>query len=313
MAEKKNKRLAVLTAVLLAAVAVTWLSGTSGAGMDVNKQAFHVEDFTLIDRVEMEWQGKSIVLTYANRNWTVNGNFDADRDMVRVLFATLSQVEPQRPVNAKRRDATRAFLSKDGVHIKLFAGSDLKLAFDAGGNQQKSEAWYQTATEGPYVMGIPGYRVYAAGVFEQDLIDWREKLVFDFNWRSFQRLEANFPKEPAQNFSITLSESIPDVVEMAGEDTTKVNDYLDAVSLLTVARFYKPGQSKKFDSLSAVPLSFSIRVSERGGKVHSLDLFPPVRGEQAALGRWDDALVFFDRNDIIQIAKKKNYFLPSPN
>lgn len=311
--EKKNKRLALLTAVLLGAITVTWFTGSTGSDIEVNKNAFRVDDFTLIDRVEMTWKGRSVVLKYANRNWTVNDSFDADRDMVRVLFATLSQVEPQRPVNVKRRESVRAFLEKEGVHVKLFAGDELKLSFDAGGNPQKSEAWYQTGNDGPYVMGIPGYRVYASGVFEQEELDWREKLVFDFNWRNFERLEAEFPKEPAQNFTVTLNNNLPDLLTIDEEDTTKVNDYLDAVSLLSVQRFYKPGQSRKFDSLINVPLSFSIRVHERGGREHRLDLFPPLRGEQTALGRWDTTMVLFDRNDIVQIAKKKSYFTASPN
>ena len=61
-------------------------------------------------------------LSFENGKWRVNENWDADSRMIKVFFATISQVEPRRPVAAVVTDSIKKELEKNGVHVTMSAG-----------------------------------------------------------------------------------------------------------------------------------------------------------------------------------------------
>jgi hypothetical protein len=64
------------------------------------------------------------------------------------------------------RDSIAAVLDTNGVVVKLYEGDNLLKEFIAGGNATKTQAYFKyPEEEDSYVMVIPGYRVYAAGIF----------------------------------------------------------------------------------------------------------------------------------------------------
>ncbi len=162
----------------------------------------------------------------------MNEQWYADRDMIEVLFATLQQAVPQRPVPSLQRDSVFHELAKTGTKISLYNKDSRTFEFLAGGNLAKSQAYFgKTEDQQVFVMNIPGYRVYVSGIFELDESGWREKRVFAFNWQNFQKLEAHFPKNPGQDFSMVMEDLQIKVPGIAVSDTARVNDFLDAVSV----------------------------------------------------------------------------------
>ena len=125
--------------------------------------------------------------------------------MIDVLFATLQQAIPRKPVAAALSDSVSQYLQKDGVNVSLFADGNLEKSFFAGGNLQKTTAYFQLPGSVPYTMVIPGYRVYTSGIFELKASGWKQKYVFGFNWRNFQRLEAEFPANHGYDFKVIMN------------------------------------------------------------------------------------------------------------
>ena len=98
--EKKNKqRLIILVALLLATVGMLWLN-SRGETPTVNKDLFKTADLTTINEVVLRSPAGVTKLKFSGSQWRINDQFDADRNMVDVLFATLRQAEPRRPVGA---------------------------------------------------------------------------------------------------------------------------------------------------------------------------------------------------------------------
>ena len=87
--------------------------------------------------------------------------------MIEVLFATLQQAEPKRPVSPSIRDSVRQDLRQRGVRVSLFSSGVKEVGFYAGGNMKKTQAFFshEQKDETPYVITIPGYRVYVSGIF----------------------------------------------------------------------------------------------------------------------------------------------------
>lgn len=307
--EKTNKGRFVLLLLLVMAIAVLWWMQPGARQSDVSPTIFQLSETDQINRVELEYKGEKILLAFDGNKWKVNDTLDADRQMVKVLFATMNQVEARRAVAESLRDSIVTRLKVEGVRARFFEGNALVQDIVVGGNARKSVAYFKRGDdEVPYVTVIPGYRVYAAGIFEQSANQWRDKRVFNFNWRNFTGLSVSFPKEPAESFSVSLNGSYFGIDGLAAVDTTRLNDYLDALSLLEASSFYEAGTNDRYDSLLQVPPSFSIEVRDMAGRVHPLTIFPPIRNHGVVVGQIGQERVLFQRSDIVQIAKKKAYF-----
>ncbi|AYB29352.1 DUF4340 domain-containing protein [Chryseolinea soli] len=301
MQEKRNKRLLILLVVLVATTAATaWLTREERT-FEVDKNLFKGYDLKTIDEVTLTSKTGTVQLKYNGSRWKVNDRYDADRNMIEVLLATLLQAEPKRPVAAALKDSVSALVKDRGVKIALQAGGKPVETFYSGGIQAKNQTYFSKENGEPYLVTIPGYRVYVAGIFELPEGGWRNKFVFGFNWRNFQRLETEFPSKPSDNFAVALQDRFFTVQGLSQADTTKLNNYLDAVSLLTVDEFV-PATSA-LNSLAQTPAAMTVRVKDIGKKEYVLSLYAPrtargpfrglIDGQQWALIAEDKVIPIF--------------------
>lgn len=294
--------------ILLIATFGAYYFTSRDANPSVDPDIFRVDGLEDIDSVELVSKQQSSALHYNGSRWMVNGSHRADAQMIEVLFATLAQVVPKRPVSENMRDSIANVVRTDGIRVALYADGALKKEFFVGGNAQKSEAYFLSATDGPFIMTIPGYRVYVAGVFELDEQGWRDKQVFRFNQRNFRQLTASFVKDVKESFDITYEDRVFEIPGIESPDTTRIFDYLDGVALLKADQLYRPGSTRWIDSLLNVQPSFSIEVTDTQGRSSRLVIYPPVGNQQLVAGRMGDEPALFQKTDILKIAKKKSYF-----
>jgi hypothetical protein len=310
MQEKKNKRLAILLIVLCTITVLTYFTGRSNDSVDVAKDMFRSYELRSVDAVHFESKADTVKLKFNGSKWVVNDEYNADPTMVQVLFATLQQAEPKRPVSSSLRDSIAETLKRDGVKVSLFSAGKKEIAFHAGGNKQKTQAFFSNSDgdDTPYLMTIPGYRVYVSGIFELKQKDWRDKLVFGFNWRNFESLEAVFPGSPKDGFNVAMADNYFGIKEVPVADTTHLNDFLDDVSLLTAQEFAENQIFSKSEPAS--PPIMSIKVKDIGQRVYTLDIYQP----SAATGHRYIGVIngnqwaFFAPERIRNILKKREYF-----
>lgn len=312
MVEKKNKTLAVSLMASILAIVAFWFFAFRESKIQVDESALVVNDLGNVDRVEMESSRGKVVLHFDGNKWVVNDQFPVDRRSIQVLFGTVESIRPRRPVSEKQLESVRKQLQSAGTIVRFYAKDNLMKTYTAGGNPAKPEAWFQVGDGDPMIVNIPGYRVYAAGVFEQDANDWRDKRVFPMNWRNFKSLTTTFTKDPAATFTIAGKGNIFSIQNMEAVDTAKVNTYLDDVSLLVGESYYTMGQRARIDSLLAGPISFDVVVTDVGDNSFRLEVFPPLRTESNVFGRLNGEYLVFPRNEMVRIAKKKSWFRATP-
>lgn len=311
MQAKRNLRLLISLVILTGLCFGFIFLGNRSNTIEVDKDLFRVEDQTQVNKVILETSDKQIELSYDGSKWVVNKSFEADRQLVTVFFATIMQAEPKRPVAEILQDSLNQYIEKNGIHVKLFEGETLVKDFWASGNNRKTETYFQlTGDKTPYLVTIPGYRVYVASIFELPANDWRVKRIFNFRWETFKSLIASFPKEPREDFTISFKSQYFGIDGLPEADTTKLNDYLDAVSLINGARFVSTGESKVYDSLLLTAPDFIILVTDIANRTYQLEVFPPAVGEAAILGRFNrESPVVFNRKEIALISRKRSYFV----
>jgi len=308
MQEKRNKRLAILLVVLLGTTASVYWFGKSQSGYEVDPAIFKQYDLNTIDEIVLESPSGKIELKYAGARWKVNEKFNANSDMISVLFATLQQAEVKRPVALSLQDSIARSLQETGVKVSLRTAGEIKEAFFAGGNESKNQAYFlKESTTVPYIVTIPGYRVYVSGIFELPESGWRDKFVFGFNWRNFQKLETRFPMKPDNDFAVEMDNGLPVLRGVQEADTTKLNNFLDDISLLTVDDFSPSSLSS--DSLSKTSPMVSILVSDIGGREYLLQLYPIDDKNTNYLGLIDGTQwARFNKNKIAGIVHDRNFF-----
>lgn len=275
----------------------------------VDKALFKLSDFSTIDKVILEKDQKAIELKFDGARWKVNDQL-ADRSMIDVLFATLQQVEPKRPVAESLSDSIAAVLDSNGVVVKLYEGENLQKEFIAGGNATKTQAYFKYPDEeNSYVMMIPGYRVYASGIFELPEYGWKDRFVFNFNWRNFKSLKASFPHAPKNDFEVAMGESYFEILGMTAVDTTKLNDFLDAISLVEVDQYIDQDDVIGYDSLLAANPMMKVEVSDISGKTYSLSLYDQPNQPQVLSLIQGIHPAYIDKKKVVGLLKERAWFM----
>lgn len=308
---KRNIRSLIVLAALLTAVMLAYWSGSTSHSMKIDKTLFRVSDLKSINKVVLESKDGKVTLAFEGNRWWINEKYLADRHLIDLLFATIQQAEPKRPVASSLKDSISAALEAQGVKVSLQTGDATTKIFFAGGNKQKTQAYFKEQGKAiPYTVVIPGYRVYASGVFELDENGWRDKRIFNFNWRNFKSLETTFPPDPKQNFDVKFMDQYFGIAGLTSLDTMKLNNYLDAVSLLQADRYGRIEKlSAKDDSLLRTQPSMMIKVKDVSDKEIRLTLYPSRDEDQDIVGKIDDdQVVFFNRQQLIRVMKGKDYF-----
>jgi hypothetical protein len=309
MQRKRNIQLLFALGYLIATTVLVWFFFNRKEEEVVDKNIFRVEDLKQIDKIILTKNEQDIELKFDGARWKVNNQL-ADRSMIDVLFATLQQAEPKRAVSESLQDSINTLLQEEGVKIRLYNADGLQKEFLAGGNTNKTQAYFKNPGEDEsYVVVIPGYRVYTSGIFELEESGWKDKYVFNFNWKNFQALKSSTPGFPKNDFEIGMGKTYFEVRGLAAVDTTKLNDYLDAISFLTVDQFITKEEVENYDSLIKGKPFLDLQVSDVSGKIYSLSLYEPgyktyvlgiIQGSQPA---------FFDKRKIAAILKKRGWFI----
>jgi len=296
-------------------IMVTFLLGiilfrNSNDTIAVDKNLFKVADQTKIDRVILKKNNEQVELKFNGSKWMVNNSFEADRKLIQVFFATLIQAEPRRPVAQRLRDSIHQEITQTGVEVKLFEGETLMKDFLVVGNDKKSETYYELIGDNePYLVTIPGYRVYVAAIFQLAPNDWRDKWIFNFNWQNFKRLTASFSGNEKESFAISFQDKFFGLEGKPAADTTKLNDYLDAVSLVQAIRYLPAGESSVYDSVLSTKPYYSIEVTDIANRTYHLDLYQPLKQDPAVLGKLGDGqALLISREDLLRLDRKKSHF-----
>lgn len=277
----------------------------------IDKNLFKVADQTKIDRVVLQRNNELVELHFDGAKWMVNNSFEADRQLIQVFFATILQTEPKRPVAQRLIDSVNQQISSTGVQVKLFEGDMLMKDFSVAGNDRKTETYYKLAGDpSPYMATIPGYRVYVAAIFELPAYEWREKRIFNFKWENFKQLKVSFTENKKEDFSISFQGKFFGLDGMPTADTTRLNDYLDAVSLVQAVRYLPKGTSAVYDSqLSGAP-SYTIQATDIANRTYVLDVYPSILGESAILGKVNgDQPLLMRKEDADKIGRARSYFV----
>lgn len=303
------KLLISLIGLSLLAGAMFYFTNRDTSGID--KTIFEVVDQDRIDRVTLTSHMGTVELKFDGVKWKVNAAYDADRQLITVLFATVVQTQPKRKLTGIQRDSVSKRMSRDGVRVLLSEGETLNKEYLVCGNEEKTETYFQLAgDEAIYLVTIPGYRVYAASIFELGESGWRDKRIFNFNWQNFKELKVHFPKRTDQDFSVSLVNNLFSIAEVSVADTTKLSGFLESLFELQAEQILSKTESMRYDSLLSVYPVVELAIQDISKKYIALKIFPPQKGSGVILGRINDSeTVLLSPRAAAAVSRGRDFFV----
>lgn len=313
MQRQRNIRLLLSLSVMIILIAGLFIFNSTTNNPSVDKGMFQIENLDKVDRVVLQSSKEKIDLSFNGSRWLVNGSYEADRQMIKVLFAALKQVEAKRAVASSVQDSIKKEIEISGIKVSCYVGQVLAKEFWSKGNSQSSESYFQLSDGVPYLVTIPGYRVYVASVFEVPMSDWRDKTVFNFNWQNIRSVEVRFSKNPKQNFKASFQNKIFSVENVKETDTTKLAAFMDALIQLRADKILTTEQSRQYDSLLTTSPLEEIVIQDIASRNYQLKIFPVLRGKSVMLGIRNDEVLEFNPLAIREVFKTKDFFIPQNN
>ncbi len=288
--KKKNIRLLIILGVLIVATGITYLYQPGDNRIDYDEDQFTLELNTVITTVIIESNQGRKKFDYINSAWTVNDEFLMDVGMRDVFFGVLTSVRIARPAASNISDSLAAAIKGNGLKVEILnSGVPVMQYWVAGSEDQSSTYFMPLDREQPYVMTIPGYQSYIAGIYEAPVSDWRDRFVFDANWSNLQQLSILYRGEELSNIELNYEGEFFSLVGHEAVDSAKVFDFIEEFSSLQTRSYLSQDDRQQYDSLLNTEPAVQFRVKGIGYETN-LKLFLTNANERIVFGVIDDAL-----------------------
>ncbi|MFZ9981316.1 MAG: hypothetical protein ACO3FI_04715 [Cyclobacteriaceae bacterium] len=275
---RKNLNLLIsLIAFCMVSAGLSLWSSIKNDGPD--QFLFRLAEDVKIDKVIIKKADAALILNGSASGWRVNEKHPADLDRVRLMFAVMDRSRPRRMAE-----------HQEGFNVRFMEGSNLILDLLVWENKMDGRTWFATnENQMPAEMAIPGYRTGIISAFSVIENDWRNRRVFNFNWRNFVSLKAEFSGASENDFRISVNDGLLSVEDVPQPDTVNLKNYVDAIQLLESDAIVT-GNIRQADSLKLSQPLLTLTVSEVSGKLHQLRFF-------------DDGLALVDTTDVVVFNK----------
>jgi len=302
--KKKNiKLLGILLALIFLSVFVFLVGNNDQAAIE--KNIFTLGENTVITTVILKKQSKEIQLEYLGGAWEVNSKYPMDESMRDVFFAVLSSIEVRRPVSKLQKDSIASFLEDEGTYVSITNNGQEVMSYLVGGNKDQFLTYFMLPDETqPYLMQIPGYLSFIAGIYEVSENDWRERYIWPMDW---SRLKLFTIITPGKELVFEYVRNFIQVRGVEQMDTAAVMDFLQFSANLQAIKFL--GQDTAYNNYLENKPYAQFRVQEIADRNYSLDIFE-ISDKKQFIGIINGSeKALFAKKDVQYLLKEKEEFM----
>ena len=313
--KQKNISLMVVLAVLVLCSIIFSLTDSTTSNTISNKTIFNVQDTASIDMISIKSAKEMIELSRNGGPWMVNNKTKAEQSIVKVLLSILKDMEVIRSVAQAQENEIAEFIVDNGFLVEISGNGELLNSFYSSGNENKTVSYMMSiSNRQPYIVSIPGYGSYIAGIFEIPENDWRERLILSTNWRTLQNLKIDYADYPEYDFEIRFKFNFLGVEGIDRLDTARMMNFIEGFNYLQADRYLSEGELPQYDSLQDTPHTVSLTVQDiDASNSKTIRFYPLLKNDDMMLAyiEEDRQMVLF-RTERIQglFAVKSDFELP---
>ena len=287
MQRRKNIRLLIILIVLGLVNAGIIFFNNSHSGQNVDRYKFTLIDTSQVNRITLEQPDGEISFQKSDKGWQVDGKYKMDERMTGLIFAVMTSVETSRSAGTSANNQVTDRLLKEGVLVRFYSNDKVISAFHMGGNPTKTNSYMMKLSESiPYVVYIPGYSSYLAGLFELKVSDWRSKNAFETSWSSLKSLKLRSAGDDVPQLDIRYQGNFFKVANVSNADTVKMMNYLETTTALMVDQYIEAGEYSHYDSLITTQPQFTLSLEDVDAtRNRQLQIFSRLGSKTQRLGR----------------------------
>lgn len=304
---KKNVRLLIILSAIVIIIALLPILKNSDDSFSVDKTMFTLNQQTVITDVNLLSDSLNNKLSYVNGKWKVNDTYDLDPNMRDVFFSVLSQLEIRRAVPASQNDSIAKLNLEKGVQVTILNNQELIKKYWVIGNSE-SQTSYLTDEEGQsYIIHIPGYRSYVAGIFEVPESDWRNRRVFSALFTNLNTLKITYSDEEIE---FSYKDQFFEITGMQA-DSAQLIGALENLLFLQTDQYLNPSEYSSYIDTgnSDDPPLFNITLTKLSGVSETVSIYDTANPGALYLGKTPDgSFCLFNKNRLNKILVKKSDF-----
>lgn len=238
MAKSQSKKNIVLLSVWIVLVLLTILAFSYNP-YERKSTSFDMDLFAIenanqsISRIVLNAENFKNTLEKNGNSWKVNQEYLLDVSMQQVFFQLLEQISIQRPIVGENATEIKQNVLDSGVQVNIYGNENLLNSYKVGGDFQAMRSYFVKG-EDVYLVQLPGYQSYVAGIFEVPENDWRDRVIFDGIWQDMVSLKINRPKKEAIEFKY---EDRLMRIQNQQADTSEVMNFVERFNYFFVDQF----------------------------------------------------------------------------
>lgn len=308
MQKNKNIQLLIALAMVIALIVLLPLLKENDGGLSVDKKMFTLGAQTVITDVILTTDSAENKLSYVDGKWLINNTYDLDLSMRDVFFSVLSQLEIRRPVAKSAKDSIAQIIDVQGVDVVVLNNSDTVKNYKVWGNKDDQSSYIMGPDNTPYLMHIPGYRSYVAGIYEVPESDWRTRRVFTAQYTNLGKLELNYAD--GDSISYRYKDSFFEIEGMYADSTQLINS-LENLLFLQTDQYLLPSEMHNYvdTNFNSSQPFVRISTSKLSGTTETVRLYDPKPDKPFYLGITpDSSYCLFNKKRMKRILVKKKDF-----
>lgn len=232
---KKNiSLLSILIVMVLCTIIVYNYNPYERRTTTFEKDLFSIQNaFENISRIEINGEGISNTIEKKSSYWTVNEEYRLDASMQQVFFKLLEEISIQRALVNETAEEIKQQVLDTGVSVNIYGQNELINSFTVGGDFQALKSYFIKGDD-VYLVQLPGYQSYVAGIFEVSESDWRDRVIFDGIWQDMVSLTIDRPNQKELVFKYE-----DQLLRLQNEkaDTAKVMNFVERFNYFFVDQF----------------------------------------------------------------------------
>lgn len=270
---------------------------------------FTLQENTVITTVVMDQGDEVNRLDYNENQWVVNDTYLLDQGMRDVFFAVISQVEVLRPVSELLNDSISNEILKNGISVKILNNSENVMSYIVLGDPKTQKTYFlDEESMNSFLVHLPGYKSYVAGIYEVKEMDWRDRFVWDVNWTSMKTLKIDYADPGVEDLVFIYDNEFVGIESLNELDTSKMLSYLENIAYLQASEFLTEEDIESYEIKDDLP-DIVLSLSEIGDRNVEIRLYRI--SEKEWVGQISDKeYAKFDQDEIEQLIQSPKDFRP---
>lgn len=307
MQKQKNIKLIISIGIIITIIVSINFFNDSSNGLSIDKRKFTLDQQTVITDVLLKSSKQNNHLGYENRSWRVNSRYELDPNMRDVFFSVLSQMEIRRTVPLSMNDSVVQLIKSKGVEVSILNNQEIVKEYAVLGDSDSQKSYIMDSKEKCYLVHIPGYRSYVAGIFEVPETDWRTRRSFTALFTNLNSLKIKYPTEEIE----FQYENSFFKINGINADSTELITSLENLLFLQTDQHLKQSEHSKYqvENITNNNLIASIQLTKLSGSSETLSIYNTTENGPYYVGvSQDSSFCLFNKKRLNNIIVKKSDF-----